>query len=148
MQCEEVRVQFGHRLEGGVEASHGGVWGGKHFRQLKQRGKIPETNTGSSMFKGHQGSHCVFNQNDWKGTEQEDERWDGGRQTVKRHCTQLKGFWPLPWVKADWGAENWGRTQSDTTFWVKFPGWGGGKSEVWRPVRKLLQQSRRKMMGT
>lgn len=60
MQCEEVRVQFGHRLEGGVEASHEGVWGGKHFRQLKQRGKIPETNTGSSMFKDHQGSHCVY----------------------------------------------------------------------------------------
>ena len=51
------------RLEGGVEASHEGVWGEKHFRQLKQRGKIPETNTGST-FKGHQGSHCVINQNE------------------------------------------------------------------------------------
>ena len=51
------------RLEGGVEASHEGVWGEKHFRQLKQRGKIPEMDTGS-MFTDHQGSHRVY-QPEW-----------------------------------------------------------------------------------
>lgn len=51
MQCEEVRVQFGHRLEGGVEASHEGVRGGTHFRQLKQKGKSPETTLAAACLR-------------------------------------------------------------------------------------------------
>ena len=53
------KVMFEHRPEEGEEVSHEGVWGEKHFRQLKQRGKIPEMDTGS-MFTDHQGSHRVY----------------------------------------------------------------------------------------
>lgn len=84
----EVRVQFEQRL-GARQA--GIIWGGKHFRQLKRKGKSPERNRGI-MFKDHQGGHCVY----WA-------KWTTGKRIRGKGIVvrvgdsshkSMQGFWP------------------------------------------------------